>query len=147
MNQTVDEATGEVTGFGPDVLSTVCALRRNNKSASRNGLTYELVFEVQPGRSEDIVPMFQGDAPRLYWQPDGAQEPTLISYGATLYKYTISLDNNENGERHDTMVLRLTAGDIAIGAGTLEGPWAVANSGQPIPGVLSIDPAQMTAGL
>lgn len=149
MTETVDPATGEVKDdqFGLGAYSVACALRKNNKAASRNGLTYELLMEVQPGRAEDIVGMFTGDSPRLYWQPEGAEKPTLISYGAGMPKYTIALDQNDDAERHDTMLLRLTAGDIAIGTAVLEGPWASSGAGQPINGILTIDPAQLTAGL
>jgi hypothetical protein len=144
----VNPATGEVKNdFGRGAYTIVCSLKKNNKSASRNGLNYELAFDVMPGNAESIVPLFQGDAPRLYWQPTGMEAATLISYGATLYKYIITLDNNEDAQRSDVMQLRLRAADIAVGTAVLEGPWANPESSSPIDGMLTIDPAQMTAGL
>jgi hypothetical protein len=140
-----DPETGEVRGPGATSFAIVAAFTADAHGSSRNGVNYKLKFEVQPGNADTVADMFTGDAPRLWWKPEGAERPTLISHGAQMPKYIISISTNEDAERHDTIELRLTAGDITMGVGVLLGPWA-GGTASPVPGILYVEPVQQNMG-
>jgi len=142
-----DPSTGEVRGPGAGSFAIIAQFTADSHGSSRNGLNYKLKFEVSPGHSEEMAELFTGDAPRLWWKPEGAASPSLISHGAQMPKYTISISTNEDAERHDVVELRLTGGDIAIGVGVLLGPWSSGGNSNPVPGVLFIEPVQQSMGL
>lgn len=138
-------AQGPQPGLG--AFSVFAELQSDVKKASRNGLTYELKFEVQPGNADAIADLFTGDAPRIWWKPEGANSNTVISRGARMSRFTISLSTSDEAERHDTVILRLTAGDIGVGIGVLQGPWTTPGAGAPVPGLLTIEPMQQSLGI